>query len=234
MKIVIVGQGYVGKTAKLGTSVGAAVEVGETGQLEALVAAPVGVDVPGNLHTFHAAAHGVDEPRDLHRPEVFSGEIDYTSLWTIARYSCKDHGVASIEWKSLSQVSMLSPGTASGTLLQLSGKLLSDALKVQTFDAFVRTALSEIASELSVQWIGLVQRVPGPGWNTIAEHGQQALSIRPVSLWDEALDRDSAGISNIEQGKILASFPLTANTPFAHLMVTAGRHADAAGDAPSA
>ena len=83
--------------------------------------------------------------------------------------------MAVIEWKTLSQVSMLSPGSASGTLMQLSGKLLSDALKVQSFDSFVRTALSEIASELSVQWIGLVQRVPGPSWDVIAEHGQQAM-----------------------------------------------------------
>ena len=121
---------------------------------------------------------------------------------------------------------MLSPGSASGTLMQLSGKLLSDALKVQTFEAFIRTALSEIASELSVQWIGLARRVPGPGWDVIAEHGQQAMSVRPVSLWDESLDRDAAGVSRTEQGKILAAFPLTANSPFAHLLVTAGRHAD--------
>ncbi len=134
--------------------------------------------------------------------------------------------MAAIAWKTLSQVSMLSPGSASGTLLQLSGKLLSDALKVQTFDSFIRTALSEIASELSVQWIGLAQRIPGPGWDVIAEHGQQAMSVRPISLWDEALDRDAAGVSRTEQGKILAAFPLTANSPFAHLLVTAGRHAD--------
>ena len=134
--------------------------------------------------------------------------------------------MAAIAWKTLSQVSMLSPGSASGTLLQLSGKLLSDALKVQTFDSFIRTALSEIASELSVQWIGLAQRIPGPGWDVIVEHGQQAMSVRPISLWDEALDRDAAGVSRTEQGKILAAFPLTANSPFAHLLVTAGRHAD--------
>ena len=123
--------------------------------------------------------------------------------------------MAAIEWKTLSQVSMLSPGTASGTLLQLSGKLLADALKVQSFDSFIRTALSEIGTELSVQWIGLAQRVPGPGWDVIAEHGQQAMSVRPVSLWDESLDRDSAGVSRTEQGRIFAAFPLTANSPFA-------------------
>ena len=138
----------------------------------------------------------------------------------------KDHVVAGIQWKTLSQVSMLSPGSASGTLMQLGAKLLSDALNVQSFDVFIRTALSEIASELSVQWIGLAQRVPGPGWDVIAEHGQQGISARPISLWDESLDRDAAGVNRTEPSKILAAFPLAANTPFAHLMVTAGRHAD--------
>lgn len=138
----------------------------------------------------------------------------------------KDRVVAGIQWKTLSQVSMLSPGSASGTLMQLGAKLLSDALNVQSFDVFIRTALSEIASELSVQWIGLAQRVPGPGWDVIAEHGQQGLAARPISLWDESLDRDAAGVNRTEPSKILAAFPLAANTPFAHLMVTAGRHAD--------
>ena len=138
----------------------------------------------------------------------------------------KDHVVAGIQWKTISQVSMLSPGSASGALMQLGGKLLSDALNVQSFDVFIRSALSEIASELSVQWIGLAQRVPGPGWEVIAEHGQQGVAVRPIALWDECLDRDAAGVNRTEPAKIQAAFPLAANTPFAHLMVTAGRHAD--------
>ena len=88
--------------------------------------------------------------------------------------------MAGIQWKTISQVSMLSPGSASGTLMQLGGKLLSDALNAQSFDVFIRTALSEIASELSVQWIGLAQRIPRPGWEIIAEHGQQGMSARPI------------------------------------------------------
>ena len=134
--------------------------------------------------------------------------------------------MAGIQWKTISQVSLLSPGSASGALLQLGGKLLSDALNVQSFEVFIRTALAEIASELSVQWIGLAQRVPGPGWEIIAEHGQQGMAARPIALWDECLDRDAAGVNRSEPAKNLAAFPLAASTPFAHLMVTAGRHAD--------
>ncbi len=134
--------------------------------------------------------------------------------------------MATTDWKTIHQVSLYSPGNAAGTLMQLSGKLLSDAVKASEFEPFIRSSLSEIATELSVQWIALVQRIPGPGWAVIAEHGQQALASRPVNLWDDALDRDAAGVTKNEQGRTLAAFPLTSGTPFAHLMVTVGRHAD--------
>jgi transcriptional regulator with GAF, ATPase, and Fis domain len=131
-----------------------------------------------------------------------------------------------VDWKSIQQVSMLSPANACGTVMQLSGKLLADAVKATELEPFIRSGLSEIATELSVQWIALVQRVPGPAWTIVAEHGQQGLASRPISLWDDALDRDAAGVTRNEQGRTLAAFPLTAGTPFAHLIVTVGRHAD--------
>ncbi len=134
--------------------------------------------------------------------------------------------MATTDWKTIQQVALLSPANACGTLMQLSGKLLSDGVKAIQFDAFIRSALSEIAAELSVQWIALVQRIPGPNWSVVAEHGQQALAVRPVALWDDALDRDAAGVSRSDQGRILAAFPLSAGTPFGHLLVTVGRHAD--------
>lgn len=134
--------------------------------------------------------------------------------------------MATTDWKTIQQVSLLSPSNAVGTLMQLSGKLLSDGVKAVELEPFVRSALSEIATELSVQWIALVQRVPGPNWTVVAEHGQQALAARPVALWDDALDRDAAGVTKNDQGRTLAAFPLTAGTPFAHLLVTVGRHAD--------
>jgi Nif-specific regulatory protein len=130
------------------------------------------------------------------------------------------------DWKTIHQVSMLSPASACGTVMQLSGKLLSDAVKAVEFEPFIRASLSEIATELSVQWIALVQRIPGPAWAVVAEHGQQGLASRPISLWDDALDRDAAGVTKNDQGRILAAFPLTSGTPFAHLIVTVGRHAD--------
>ncbi len=135
--------------------------------------------------------------------------------------------MATTDWKTIQQVSLLSPGNAAGTLMQLSGKLLSDGVKAASLEMFMRSALSEIATELSVQWIALVQRIPGPSWATVVEHGQQALAMRPVALWDNALERDAAGVSKTDQGRIVAAFPLTSGTPFGHLLVTVGRHADA-------
>ncbi|MBL8814031.1 MAG: sigma-54-dependent Fis family transcriptional regulator [Planctomycetaceae bacterium] len=134
--------------------------------------------------------------------------------------------LAATEWKTVQQVSLLSPSSACGTLLQLSGKLLSDAVKATQFEVFIRSALPEIASELSVQWIGLAQRVPGPNWEVVAEHGPQGMATKSVALWDGALERDAAGVYRAEQNRIYGAFPLTAGTPFAHLLVTAGRHAD--------
>jgi transcriptional regulator with GAF, ATPase, and Fis domain len=134
--------------------------------------------------------------------------------------------LAHTEWTTIQQVSLLSPTNACGTLMQLSGKLLSDAVKSVELEPYLRSALSEIATELSVQWIALVQRIPGPAWSVVAEHGQQAMAARPVGLWDSALDRDAAGVTKTEQGRILAAFPLTPGTAFAHLLVTAGKHAD--------
>lgn len=110
--------------------------------------------------------------------------------------------------------------------MQLNGKLLAESVKASGLELFLKSALSEIATELSAQWIALIQRVPGPGWLTVGEHGQQALAVRAVSLWDESLERDAAGIQKTEQGRIVAAFPLTAGTPFATLLVTVGRHAD--------
>lgn len=134
--------------------------------------------------------------------------------------------MASTDWKSIQQVSLLSPSNPSGTLLQLNGKLLAESVKAATFETFIKTALSEIATELSAQWIALIQRVPGPGWVTVSEHGQQALATRSVQLWDESLERDAAGVQKNDQGRIVAAFPLTPGTPYATLMVTVGRHAD--------
>ncbi len=130
------------------------------------------------------------------------------------------------EWKTSQQSSLLSPATPSGTLMQLTGKILSDAVQSASMEGFLRTVLSEVASELSVQWIALVRRTSVPDWEIIAEHGQQAGGVKTITLWDGALERGAAGLHRTEQGRVLTAFPLSAGTPGADLLVTSGRFAD--------
>ena len=130
------------------------------------------------------------------------------------------------EWKTAQQSGILASSAALGTLLQLTGKLLSDAIHSVSMDSFLRTALGEVAAELSVQWIGLGQRTADAGWEIIAEHGQQTAGVRSQTLWDGALERGAAGLQRTEQGRVLAAFPLQPGTPCADLLMTAGRFAD--------
>ena len=127
------------------------------------------------------------------------------------------------EWKTAQQSGILASSAALGTLLQLTGKLLSDAIHSVSMDSFLRTALGEVAAELSVQWIGLGQRTADAGWEIIAEHGQQTAGVRSQTLWDGALERGAAGLQRTEQGRVLSAFPLQPGTPCADLLVTAGR-----------
>lgn len=133
--------------------------------------------------------------------------------------------MASTEWKSWQHMTLAGHGNPQSTVIQLSGKLLADALESRSLDAFLRVALGEIAAELSVQWIALVRRVPGPAWKTIAEHGQHAMTSSQTGLWDESLEREAAGVSVTGQGWTVAAFPL-GRVPSADLMVVAARHAD--------
>ncbi|MFO0428590.1 MAG: sigma-54 interaction domain-containing protein [Planctomyces sp.] len=134
--------------------------------------------------------------------------------------------MTSTEWKTFRQVSLLSPGSSHATLIQLSGKLLSDGLRADSLAGFLRPALAEIATEISVQWIGLVRRIPGPAWQTVAEHGQQKLPLAQATFWDQALDREAAGVSAATQGWSLVAAPLDAGGPVADLLVAATRHVD--------
>jgi len=130
------------------------------------------------------------------------------------------------EWKTAQQVPLLLPGSNSGSLLQLSGRLLSDALQAVATSSWLRTALAEIATELGVQWIAVIRRTAEPAWETVAEHGQQPPSARPISLWESVLDREAAGVIKSDNNRMTAGFPLTSAAPFQGLLAVAGRHAD--------
>lgn len=134
--------------------------------------------------------------------------------------------MATTEWKSRDQLLQLSSGNTHTTLSQLCDKLLTDGLNSRSLVAFLKSSLAGIATELSVQWIAFVRRVPGPAWETLAEHGQHALSSSQSGLWDQAFDRDSCGMSATSQGWTIAAFPMGPDCAIPGLLVTASRHAD--------
>ncbi len=135
--------------------------------------------------------------------------------------------MAPTEWKKWNQVPGVGAGGPHSTLIQLCGKLLADSLEARTPETWMRSALSDIAAELSVQWIAMVKRVPGPSWKTMSEHGQHAVTVSQVTHWDQSLERESAGTQTVAQGWTIAAFPLQHGTPLSDLIVCAARNADA-------
>ena len=80
-----------------------------------------------------------------------------------------------------------------GSILQLCGRQLGTALEATDVPEFLKSALAEMATELGVQWVSILRRIPGPDWENVHEHGRFPLESKPRILWDEALDREMAG-----------------------------------------
>ncbi|MEZ6131336.1 MAG: sigma-54-dependent Fis family transcriptional regulator [Planctomycetaceae bacterium] len=121
------------------------------------------------------------------------------------------------------------PGTGNdncSNLIQLCGRQLAAAIDATSAAGFLRTELSELATELAVQWIAVVRRIPGPAWDVVAEHGRHSLGKSLNSLWDEALDRDAAGCREADGGWTGACFPLHRDNGVGDLLVVAARHSD--------
>jgi transcriptional regulator with GAF, ATPase, and Fis domain len=88
-------------------------------------------------------------------------------------------------------------------------------------------ALSEIASELSVQWAALIRRSPDSEWQTVAEYGRNGVEGSMTRLWDEAVEREAAGHDEGANGWKVAAFPVNIGGPIADLLVVAGRNVSA-------
>ena len=76
--------------------------------------------------------------------------------------------------------------------MQLSGKLLSDALQVQSLEGFLRTALSEIAAELSVD--ADHNRIAEKIQQTVKNFGQHLVPKEDIDL---AMIANSTGSRSI-------------------------------------
>ncbi|MFY9255540.1 MAG: sigma-54-dependent Fis family transcriptional regulator [Fuerstiella sp.] len=91
---------------------------------------------------------------------------------------------------------------------------------------FLTKELSELATELSVQWLAIVKVIPGPEWQTVVEHGRHGMAKRPTALWNDSLEKHSAAIQDAGDGWTSFCFPLTENNRTGDLLVGASRKAD--------
>lgn len=110
-------------------------------------------------------------------------------------------------------------------LIQLCGRQMAGAIGAQSIESFLATELSELAAELAVQWVAIVKRVPGPTWRIVSEHGRHTLGKALNPIWDEAHERDEAGISEVDGGWTAVCFPLEGNLESGDLLVAATRNA---------
>lgn len=116
---------------------------------------------------------------------------------------------------------------ACSTLIQLCGRQLSHAADAGSIRSFLTGELPELATELSVQWIAVARRIPGPAWETVAEHGRHSLARLPQQLWDEAQEREAAGILETPEGWTVFAIPLDRDNSAGDLLVGATRNPDA-------
>ncbi len=130
------------------------------------------------------------------------------------------------EWRGWQDVKLLSPGSHSSTLLQLTERLIAHSAAVGSVAEFCSVALADIATELSLQWVGLVQRQPGAEWKCVADHGRVVGSTEPIAFWEQAQESGRGGRTPGEQSRINCAFPLSEGHLVADLLVTESRHAD--------
>ncbi len=102
---------------------------------------------------------------------------------------------------------------------------MANAIKVKSIGEFLASELSEIAAELAVQWIAVLKRVPGPMWEAVAEHGRHTLGKSLNPIWDESLEREAAGLLEVDGGWTAVCLPLEGKTGTGDLLVAATRNA---------
>ncbi|MCP4508156.1 MAG: sigma-54-dependent Fis family transcriptional regulator, partial [Fuerstiella sp.] len=86
--------------------------------------------------------------------------------------------------------------------------------------------LGELATELAVQWIAVVKRVPGPSWDVISSHGRHSLSKEPWQFWDEAQERECAGLNALANGWSIFAIPFEHGSGPGDFLVGATRNPD--------
>ena len=131
----------------------------------------------------------------------------------------------SASWLKWSELSLFRDGGSHGTLLQLCDRVFAQAAVANNREQFLTDQLREIATELSLQWVAIVERTPN--WVTLAECGRHSLERTPVQFWAEALDREAAGFAPAADGWSTIAVPLAFQSGPTRLLVGLGRQVDA-------
>ena len=128
-------------------------------------------------------------------------------------------------WMTWSEIPWLQTEGA-GVSLLLCDRLLRSVESTPTSAEFLAHQLPDIASEFSVQWIGVIDREAH--WSIRAEFGRHQLGELPLRLFNEALDREAAGLDRIDgsDGWSMAVVPLVVGSGRQTLLAFAGRRID--------
>jgi transcriptional regulator with GAF, ATPase, and Fis domain len=128
-----------------------------------------------------------------------------------------------LTWQNLPWLSRTAPGAVE---LQFSFGLLESGLKTEGVVPLLREELPEIASEFAAQWVGVLHR--GIDWERLGEFGRLPVESLPLKLLSDALDRDAAGVANLEStghgpGWSFCAAPLDKGGRSGNLLVLCGR-----------
>lgn len=150
----------------------------------------------------------------------FSQYCDQTSLMERNRMK----STMQTQWMSWHQLPWFSIPDRGGETIQLCERLLQSVLSAQSAAEFLQSQLTEIATEFSAQWVGIVRRTPQ--WKTIAQCGRHPMSDFPFHFAEEALDREAGGMMSLDEpaGWTVTAVPLFCDELPGAVMMLAGRN----------
>jgi len=110
-----------------------------------------------------------------------------------------------------------------GPALRLCDRISQAVAVADSATGFLGAALHEIAAEFSVQWAGVVERMPQ--WNARAEFGRKPFAAWPVRLFEESFDRAAGTVTELHDtaGTVVAVVPMEGTTADPLLLMLAGR-----------
>ena len=144
----------------------------------------------------------------------------------MSKGSVRGFRLSAITWIRWSEAVQSATSGSCSTLLELCGRQLADAAGADSIVGFLGRELSDLATELAVQWLGVVKVIPGPEWKSVVEHGRHSMSRRPTELWNDCREKGAAAIQNFDDGWTSFCFPLEEGNGVGDLLVGASRKAD--------